>query len=211
MRGERLRVRHGVRAWALGPLLLMAGAAEAAHWEWKEDWELDGVGEFETSDRYLARFRTEGRDFEVRLGARLHVDAAVYDEDTTPLDDGIEVRRLRVGMEMRLFRDWRSGVSVELSPGTSEVLRDAWVGYYGFERTRIQIGVRNVPLGMEAATSSNDTTFLERSLANAQSPDSLTGLNVETYGKGWSARLGGFFDALGEEERDKQRAEGPLV
>jgi phosphate-selective porin OprO/OprP len=135
----------------------------------------------------------------------------VFQEDTTPLDDGALVRRLRLGLEMRLFEDWRSGVAVELSPGTSRWLREAWVGYTGFERTRIQLGVRTVPLGMEAATSSNDTTFLERSLAYAFSPDSLTGLNVETHGKSWSARLGGFFDAFGDEERDKQRSQGPLA
>ena len=208
MRGERLRVR---RALALAPLVLVAGAAQASHWEWKEKWELDGIGELETSDRHLARFRTEGRNFEARLGGRLHLDAAVYDEDTTPLGDHFGIRRLRFGLETRLFQDWRSGLVVELSPGTTEWLRDAWIGYYGFERTRIQVGVRSVPLGMEAATSSNDVTFLERSLANAQSPESLTGLNLETHGESWSARLGGFFDAFGEEEREKQRAEGPLV
>jgi phosphate-selective porin OprO/OprP len=199
------------RALALGALLAAAGAARASHWEWKEEWELDGIGELETSDRFLARFRTEGRDFEARLGARLHVDAALFHDDTTPIDDGAEVRRLRLGLGIKLFRDWRSGFTAELSPGTSKWLRDAWVGYYGFERTRIQLGVRTVPLGLEAATSSNDITFLERSLANAQSPESLTGLNLETHGDAWSARLGGFFAAFGEEERDKQRAEGPLV
>ncbi len=196
---------------ALVPLLLVAGAAQGSHWEWKEKWKFDGIGELETSNRQLARFRTEGREFEAHLGARFHLDTAVYDEDTTSLNNHVEIRRLRLGLDMRLFRDWRSSVVVELSPGTSEWLRDAWIGYYGFERTRIQVGVRAVPLGMEAATSSNDITFLERSLANAQSPESLTGLNLETYGDSWSARVGGFFDAFGEEERDKQRAEGPLV
>jgi phosphate-selective porin OprO/OprP len=207
-------MRSVARALALAGLLgaaRAAGAAGASHWEWKQEWELDEIGELETSDRFLARFRTEGRDFEARLGGRLHVDGAVFEEDTTPLDDGVEIRRLRLGLETRLFRDWRSGVVVELSPGTSEWLRDAWVGYYGFDGTRIQLGVRTVPLGMEASTSSNDITFLERSLANAQSPESLTGLNLETHGEAWSARIGGFFDAFGEEERDKQRTQGPLV
>jgi phosphate-selective porin OprO/OprP len=211
MRDGGLGVRCALGALALGPLLLVAAAAQASHWEWEERWELDGIGELETSERHLARFRSEGRSFEARLGGRLHLDAAVYDEDTTPLDDHFEIRRLRLGLETRFLRDWRSGLVVELSPGTTEWLRDAWIGYYGFERTRIQLGVRTVPLGMEAATSSNDTTFLERSLANAQSPESLTGLNLETHGESWSARVGGFFDAFGQEERDKQRAEGPLV
>jgi phosphate-selective porin OprO/OprP len=204
-------VRRARHALALGALLGLSGAARASHWEWKEEWELGEIGELETSDRHLARFRTKDRDFEARLGGRFHLDAAVYDEDMTPLDDGVEIRRLRLGLETRLFQDFRSAVVVELSPSTTEWLRDAWIGYTGFERTRLQLGVRSVPLGMEAATSSNDTTFLERSLANAQSPESLTGLNLETHGDSWSARLGGFFDAFGQEERDKQRAEGPLV
>lgn len=201
----------GLGALALGALLCAAGAAQASDWEWKEDWKLEGIGELETSDRHLLRFRTEGREFEARLRGRLHVDAATFDDDATPIDKDVEIRRLRLGLGARLFRDWRSGVMIELKPGTSTWLKDAWVGYSGFERSRIQVGVRNVPLGMEAATSSNDITFLERSLANALSPDSLTGLNLETHGDFWSARLGGFFDAFGQEERDKHSTEGPLV
>jgi len=211
MRDEGSCVSRALRALALVPMLLGACAAQASHWEWKEKWEIEGACDLETSNRDLVRFRTGDRNFEVRLGARLHVDAAVYQEDTTPLDDHFEIRRLRLGMEARLFEDWRSGVMVDLSSDASERLRDAWIGYYGFERTRIQLGVRTVPLGMEGATSSDDITFMERSLANSQSPESLTGLNIETHGDSWSARLGGFFDAFGEQERDKQNTEGPLV
>jgi phosphate-selective porin OprO/OprP len=207
------------------PCLLVAGSSAAAlllsdsaraasdeglqrEWSWK--WKREGLGDLRVGDEGI-RVRSPERNFQLDIGGRLHLDFGAIDDDATTMDDEFELRRARVSFAARAYDDWRAKVDFDAAAEKDERLRSLWVGYYGFKRTRIRAGVISHKMGLDGATSSNDVTFMERSLAFVQSSSSMTGGEIQTYGKRWSARLGGFFEPFGDDERDKHRAEGPLV
>ena len=192
--------------------LLLAGSAsgEGLQQEWSWKWDREGLGDLRVSDRGI-RLRSADRNYQLDIGGRLQLDFGAIDDDTTSMDDNFEIRRARLSLAARVYDDWRVKVALDAAPDKDERLRSLWAGYYGFKRTRIRAGIISSKLGLDGATSSNDITFMERSLAYVQSTSSLTGGEVATHGKFWSARLGGFFESFDDEARDKHRAEGPLV
>jgi phosphate-selective porin OprO/OprP len=81
------------------------------------------------------------------------------------LNDGANFRRARIGIEGKAFGDWNynflydfGGSGVE-EPGK---ITSAWVEYAGFAPFRVRIGAFSAPAGIEEATSTNGSLFLER-------------------------------------------------
>lgn len=138
----------------------------------------------------------------IRFGGRLHLDAARFDEDVTPLDNDIIARRARIQLAARYKKDWRLVADYDF--GELEGFRSLWVGYTGFKDTRIILGNQVAPFSLDERTSSNNIMFIERSLANALSPGLLVGLSVATRGDSWTLTAGLF----GDEINDRQRRKG---
>lgn len=131
----------------------------------------------------------------VSLTGRLHFDAGGYDyrpntADTKPqrLDDGVNVRRARIGVLGKFLGDWdyaliydfggssdgfastasAGGTTVGFLPGGRlSGIQNAYLGYTGVRpfggQLAIEGGYMNVPYTLDQATSSNDILFLERS------------------------------------------------
>lgn len=154
------------------------------------------------------RYTTPDERHALRLGGRFHLDGYVYDEDVTPLDDGVEVRRLRGDLAGKLFDDdFRFKVEGEMSPDRLG-WRNVWGAYRGIEHTEFKLGNTIAPVGLEDLISSNDLTFMERSLASALAPGFLAGASAGAWGRHWSVRVGGFGDPLGDDDIEKRKSEG---
>ena len=141
-------------------------------------------------------------DTYLRIGGRLHLDGAIFDEDVTPLENDIVARRARVSMRARYDNDWR--LAADYDVGELEGFRILALSYAGFENTRITLGNQVAPFSLDERTSSNNITFIERSLANALSPGLLVGLSASTRGDNWTLTAGVF----GDEINDRQRRKG---
>ena len=133
----------------------------------------------------------------VSITSRVHFDVGGYDYHpnspfTNPqkLDNGVNVRRARIGVLGKFFEDWNYGLvydfggtsdgfggtgAVGPAPGTpvgflpgSAVsgIENAYLTYTGFKpfggKLSLEIGVMDVPYTLDEATSSNDMVFMER-------------------------------------------------
>jgi phosphate-selective porin OprO/OprP len=156
------------------------------------------------------RFVSEDGNIDLRPGVRLHVDALVTDDDITDLNDDIEIRKLRLHLRARLFQDWRFKIDGEFSPDRDVDWRNLWVSYRGFERVDIRVGNRISPAGLDAATSSDNLTFMERSLADALTPGFQFGGSVRTWSPFGSATVG-VFSAPVFEKNDRNHSKGVSV
>ena len=191
-------------AWLGFASAVALAAPPASAWELKAG--LDGL-----------RVVSSDHSLEARLGARFDVDAAFFDEDETDLDHDVEIRRLRPELSLRVADAWRFKIDAELRPRSDPRVRNLYVGYWGFERSEIRLGNQLSRLGLEGRTGSSDFPFMERSLANAISPGTLTGLSARHWGRvtrpgpAYHASLGLFMEPLGRREDDKQDAEGLSV
>jgi phosphate-selective porin OprO/OprP len=139
------------------------------------------------------RYESDDGNFRLRLGGRLHADTAFYDADVTPLEDGSELRRARLNIAGRVLQDWRFRFEYDFAASNDFRIKDAWVGYNGFDRLVVRAGNQQEPLSLEELTSSNYITFMERALPNALVPGYKLGGTVRGWGERWSL-TGGIFE-----------------
>ncbi len=138
-------------------------------------------------------------DFEAVLGGRIHFDAVSFDDDVTVFQDEADWRRLRPSLSLKLGKDLAAKVEYEFRPG-HEGWRNLWVAYDGIENMKVTLGNQSTPFGLENSTSSNDTVFMERSLAYAFDNQFLLGGTIDFYGTGWTASAGVYKQGIEADE-----------
>lgn len=135
-------------------------------------------------------------DFTVNLGGRLHLDAARVSDAGTDFDDQ-EVRRARLELGVQ-FDDWRLRVDREFSNGGG--WRNVWASYDVSDAFAIKVGNQIAPFSMEDVGSSNETMFMERSLAQALAPGFGVGVSASYEGRHFGVSGGYFGDAIDAED-----------
>lgn len=142
-------------------------------------------------------YRSEDGNFRVGLGGRLHLDAASIDDGGVTTDDE-EIRRARLELSVRLFEDLRLRVDREFAHGGG--WRNVWLRYDFSDEFNMKAGNFIAPFSMEDMGSSNDTMFMERSLAHALAPGFGVGLGA-TYEGGHITLSGAYLgDAIDVED-----------
>ena len=144
----------------------------------------------------------DGR-FSFSVGGRLMLDTAFYDDNETDLGDGTELRRARIELSGTVMNDWEYAFDVEFGDGDADI-KDAYIKLCRFWPTEIKIGNYKEPFSLENLTSSNDITFMERSLIDELSPGRSIGISADTSGKTWTGAIGFF----GQEYNDDVDDEG---
>lgn len=162
---------------------------------------------FSASLKEGAVYESPGGDLKLRLGGRLQLDAALFDEDKARLEDDLMVRRARLSLRADLYRDWRLSLDYDLAD-EEERYRSLWLRYSGYDKTHITAGQFQEPFGLEESTSSNATLFMERSLANALVPGTNVGFGLERWGERWSASGGLFWESYIEDTNPFASREG---
>ena len=124
--------------------------------EWKVFW------------RNGLRVESEDGDFWIRIGGRLNMDWGTFgsseleDADGNPLEDGTFFRRARLELDGLLYGTLRYRAHFEFA-GAEVAFRDLWGEW---TEVPLRVGRFREPMGLEANTSSNALTFLERSVAS---------------------------------------------
>ncbi len=106
--------------------------------------------------------------FSFALGGRLHLDATLHGDDTVggaPVTDGTEFRRSRLVAKGKLYNDWAYTAEVDFADNSVSV-KDFFLGYNGFEGTKLYMGHVKQPYSLALEESSNDLPFIERSIDN---------------------------------------------
>ena len=125
------------------------------------------------------RFESADKKYKVKLGGRIHYDGQFFDPDddtktaietgTTRIEDGTELRRARIELsgEVSDRTDW--ALALDFGGGSTN-FRNAYVGVKDLPFGNIRAGQFKEPYGLEQITSSNNITFIERSLMNSLVP-----------------------------------------
>ena len=104
--------------------------------------------------------RQKSSDFQFRIGGRLQLDAAVYDEDDRDLGSGTKVREARLYFAGKVYEDWRFKTQINFADNVVSI-KDAYIAYAGFERTVVKVGNFKEPFSIQELTSPNYRTFME--------------------------------------------------
>ncbi len=132
------------------------------------------------------RFASADKRYTFKLGGRIHYDGAFLSPDddtkaavetgTRRIEDGTEFRRARIEMsgEVPERVEWAAGY--DFGPGRP-VFRNLYAGLLNMPfGANVRAGQMKEPFGLEQITSSNNMTFLERSLTSAAEPAYNAGL-----------------------------------
>ena len=181
-------------ASALAMIFATSAAANAEELEFTRN----GI-EYETADENL----------QIVLGGRLHLDAASIDNDGVESEDE-EIRRARLELAFRFFDDWRLRIDREFTDDGG--WRNVWLSYDVNDDFTIKAGNYIAPFSMEDVGSSNDTMFMERSLAQALAPGFGVGLGFSYEGDSFAIAGGYFGDAIdGEDDIQAEKGQGFAV
>jgi phosphate-selective porin OprO/OprP len=153
----------------------------------------------------------------VAITSRVHFDGGGYDyHPNTPatvpqrLDDGVNVRRARIGVLGKFMEDWNyaliydfggasdgfastasvNGAAVGFLPGGAlSGIENAYLSYTGLKpfggKLAIEGGVMDLPFTLDEASSSNDLPFMERAAAGIAATNIATGDFRSTAGARW--------------------------
>lgn len=142
------------------------------------------------------------------VNGRLHVDAKFYDENDALNDskhDGIDINRARLGIKGRLSKNFGYKFDNDFSGNVSEI-KDAYISYDGIKNTKFKIGQFKQEFSLERLTSSNNITFMDRSVAIGDVPGRSVGFQGATYGNNWQISTGLFGESTGNESRSDDSA-----
>lgn len=141
-------------------------------------------------------------DWQVELGGRVHLDAATFDDDVTPLDDDLTWRRVRPRIDVRFGSNWQLRADYDFG-NVADGWKNAWVGYRISRGLEVRVGNQTVPFGLEEAMSSDDLPLMERPLATQLAPGLLTGVMLRGDGGAFGYSLGVFANDLSDDDRRK--------
>ena len=153
----------------------------------------------------------------IAITSRVHFDVGGYDYHpnsaaTVPqrLDDGVNVRRARIGILGKFLGDWNyaliydfggasdgfastasvGGTAVGFLPGGAlSGIENAYLSYTGIKpfggKLAIEGGILDLPYTLDEASSSNDIPFMERAAAGITATNIAAGDFRSTFGARW--------------------------
>ena len=139
-------------------------------------------------------------NFSAQIGGRIQIDAAAYDDDITPLDNGLELRRARIFIKGTLYRNWEYKLETDFAEDQLDVT-DAYVKH---KPTGFIFGQFKVPFSLEQLTSSRFIPFMERSVDGLREGRRV-GIGWWGNGDRWTVGTVIFGQAIGD---DTQGDEG---
>lgn len=163
-----------------------------------------------TLNEHGFRARSADGDFEIKIGARLHAQASTHVADLSSgngADDGVELRRARLELSGRFYRDWLWAAESDFADNEVSV-KDFWLGYQPADWARVTMGHQKQPYSLSLEMSSNDIPFIERGVdndLNAPFVDRAIGLRTDLWGERWFLAAGFFGESV---EPDKDDDEG---
>ena len=132
-------------------------------------------------------------EFEFHLGGRLHADFGSGGSRAVSREfpDSADFRR--VWIEPKLIFDKNLIFNLQYDPtSVTTPINNLFVSYKGFSPLILTGGNFKEPFSLEQLQSNNDTTFMERSLADTFTPSRNTGFAVAGRGEWWTLSLGAF-------------------
>ena len=154
------------------------------------------------------QIKSSDDEFSAKIGGRVQVDGAWYDEDGSEMGNGTEVRRARLYLQGKMFNDWGYKLQYDFTGSGRGGIKDAFLTYNGFDHIELKAGNFKNPFMLQEQTSSKYITFTERSLLDAFADGRHIGVMASTKHKHWTAAAGFFGDAVNTSSSGKDEGWG---
>lgn len=153
-----------------------------AHGEGNAKWQ-PSVPQAFAGDRASDSINPKAKIELPRIGGRLHLDLAAYEDDVTTFDNGTGARRARLVISGKLVDDWQYKLEYDF---VGDNLHDTYVRYNGLAQGKLTFGQFKQHTTLENLISSKWTTFIERSLPIAFAFKRTLGVGYDLSGDNYS-------------------------
>jgi len=177
---------------------LKAGSEQAETEKKQIQAKLDKASNVEIKvDKGGIKVASSDGEFDMKIGGRVQVDSAWYDEEGTEMGNGTEIRRARIYIQGKMYNDWGYKLQYDFTGTGRGGIKDAFVTYNGFDNIQLKAGNFKAPFMLQEQTSSKYIIFTERSLMDTFSSGRHIGVMASTKHKHWTASAGLFGEAVG--------------
>lgn len=156
--------------------------------------QLDEATNVEVSVKGGIKVATKDGAFSTKLGGRLQMDAAGFDEDGVSQGNGTEIRRARLSLSGKMFHDWGFKLENDFTKSGVDGITDAYMTYNGLANHTFKLGHFRDAILLQELNSDNDTQFMERSLVSAFGQGRHMGIGNTYTGKNWTGTAAVFGD-----------------
>tara|TARA_R110001606_G_scaffold360158_15_gene513041 strand:+ start:12587 stop:13930 length:1344 start_codon:yes stop_codon:yes gene_type:complete len=145
----------------------------------KLEQELEAVKAEKASDGNLVTIKQRGGrmllssgdgNFTARVGGRILMDTAWYNEDGEPMGNGTRFRQARLEAAGTLYSDWSYVFQYDFTNSGEGGIKEAYLGYNGFKfantALHLSLGNRFLPFGFLGQQSPKYTMFMEQPTAS---------------------------------------------
>jgi len=124
-----------------------------------------------------------------------------------------ELRRARLNIKSKIADNWKTQLEIDFAKNSvSNLIRDAYVEYSGWEMMDILVGQHKEPFGLEALTDSEALSLIERSMVtDAFKPGRNIGISLEADTDILLGQLGVYQARAREDEGDTYAVTGRLA
>lgn len=130
------------------------------------------------------RFESEDKRFQLRVGGRLHLDYAFFEQETDLREafgddqNGMAFRRARINFQGQIYDHVEYRAEYDFAGNTGEgKFKDAYIGLKDIPVVgHIRVGHMREPFGLERCTGVSYHTFMELALPNVFAPNRNLGL-----------------------------------
>jgi phosphate-selective porin OprO and OprP len=150
------------------------------------------------------KVKSANGDFEFKVGGRIMADAAFYDDDSSDIASGTELRRARLEVSGKIYDDWKYKAAVDFADNEVDG-KSFYIAYGGWDAATVKAGFYGMPFGLGAAVSSKYATFMETpTVVNAFEVDDHIGFGLESGGETWSAKVALFGEGAAANDVDDE-------
>jgi phosphate-selective porin OprO and OprP len=137
------------------------------------------------------QFNSDDGNFTARVGGRMLLDTAWYDEDISPMGGGTKFRQARLEASGTLYKHWSYVFQYDLTGSAEDGIKDAYLRYNNLDvagtPVLVSLGNQFLPFGFLGQQSPKYTMFMEQpnpSLMLGAGERRLS-LRADVLGDGW--------------------------
>lgn len=138
-----------------------------------------------------ATFAADTRN--ISMFGRVQLDSVFYGAWAEEGDDGLTVRRTRIGAKGGLSDRLNFQLDLDVSGSSAPKLEDTFLRYRASDNTILTLGYNKIYHSLDAATSDADVPFMERSMASNAfevGAGGKWGISALTRGDNWTVQYG---------------------
>lgn len=137
----------------------------------------------------------------IGVAGRILIDAARFDDDITPINSGMEFRKVWLKLHGTVTNNWAYTVQYDFSHNSPSA-KNLYIGWQGLDNANVYLGQFKAFFGLSGSTSGKYLTFMERPAMSVFEPGYRIGAGYKWAGSHTTFAASVYGNAIGQGTQD---------